>query len=76
MALWFPRLPTDRLQRREKPAIASPPLVAVAKVKNAMVLQAVDRLMNHFFYDRAHREQVAMQGFHISREMDRHVETF
>ena len=43
LALWFPRLPTDRLQRHEKPTIASPPLVAVAKVKSAMVLQAVDR---------------------------------
>ncbi len=43
VALWFPRLPTDRLQRRAKPDIASSPLVAVAKVKSAMVLQAVDR---------------------------------
>ena len=43
LALWFPRLPTDRLQRREKTAVAAPPLVIVAKVKNAMALQAVDR---------------------------------
>jgi protein ImuB len=43
VALWFPRLPTDRLQRRTKPDTQSSPLVAVTKVKSAMVLQAVDR---------------------------------
>ena len=43
MALWFPRLSTDRLQRREKITTAAPPLVTVKKIKNAMVLQAVDR---------------------------------
>lgn len=43
MALWFPRLPTDRLQRRETANPAAAPLVIVAKVKNAMALQAVDR---------------------------------
>lgn len=43
IALWFPRLPTDRLQRQEKTTTASPPLVIVAKVKNAMTLKAVDR---------------------------------
>jgi protein ImuB len=42
MALWFPRLPTDRLQRREQMHEA-PPLVLVAKVDNALRLSAVDR---------------------------------
>jgi protein ImuB len=47
VALWFPRLSTDRLQRRSKhvkaPAGEAPPLVVVAKVNNAMHLAAVDR---------------------------------
>jgi protein ImuB len=47
MALWFPRLPTDRLQRREHaqktPIPEAPPLVLVAKVDNALHLSAVDR---------------------------------
>jgi protein ImuB len=55
LALWFPRLPTDRLQRRrevsktQKPSDASPetasapPLVVVATVDNALRLSAVDR---------------------------------
>jgi protein ImuB len=42
MALWFPRLPTDRLQRREQ-AQDGLPLVLVAKVDNALRLSAVDR---------------------------------
>lgn len=42
MALWFPRLPTDRLQRRESVKSAAP-LVLVAKVDNALRLSAVDR---------------------------------
>ncbi len=40
MALWFPLLPTDRLQRRERSE--SPPLVLVTKVKNALRLSAAD----------------------------------
>ena len=47
MALWFPRLSTDRLQRRELaqkiPDCEAPPLVLVAKVNNALRLSAVDR---------------------------------
>jgi protein ImuB len=47
VALWFPRLPTDRLQRRGKSpktsAPEAPPLVLVAKVNNALRLSAVDR---------------------------------
>ena len=47
MALWFPRLPTDRLQRGGKSLKTSaheePPLVLVAKVKNTLRLSAVDR---------------------------------
>ncbi|NJO32793.1 MAG: DNA polymerase Y family protein [Rhodospirillales bacterium] len=47
MALWFPRLPTDRLQRREQvqeaSAFETPPMVLVAKVANALRLSAVDR---------------------------------
>lgn len=47
MALWFPRLPTDRLQRRERTQKASapeaPPLVLVVKTDNALRLSAVDR---------------------------------
>ena len=42
MALWFPRLPTDRLQRRE-PTKGAAPLVLVSKVDNALRLSAVDR---------------------------------
>ena len=55
LALWFPRLATDRLQRRRKEsetqkpfgaspeAASSPPLVVVTKVDNALRLAAVDR---------------------------------
>jgi len=48
MALWFPRLPTDRLKRRWLHELSSPvhgagPLVLVAKIDNAMRLVAVDR---------------------------------
>ena len=47
MALWFPRLPTDRLQRRKQTqkaaALEAPPLVLVAKAHNALHLSAVDR---------------------------------
>jgi protein ImuB len=48
VALWFPRLPTDRLQRRGKlrpaeTAQEAPPLVVVAKLDNALRLSAVDR---------------------------------
>ena len=48
VALWFPRLATDRLQRRGKlwpseTAQETPPLVAVAKVDNALRLSALDR---------------------------------
>ncbi len=47
MAIWFPRLPTDRLQRREQaqklPTSEAPPLVLVSKVDNALRLSAVDR---------------------------------
>ena len=48
VALWFPRLATDRLQRRGKrrpseTAHEAPPLVVVAKVDNALRLSAVDR---------------------------------
>ncbi|MEO7567883.1 MAG: DNA polymerase Y family protein [Aestuariivirga sp.] len=47
IALWFPRLPTDRLQRREQvektPALEAPPLVLVAKRDNTLRLSAVDR---------------------------------
>lgn len=42
--MWFPRLATDRLQRRGKQqASEAPPLVVVAKVDNALRLSAVDR---------------------------------
>src|SRR5436190_18382372 len=48
VALWFPRLATDRLQRRGKlrpseTAHEAPPLVVVAKVDNALRLSALDR---------------------------------
>jgi protein ImuB len=47
MALWFPRLPTDRLQRRERAEKPSsqdaPPLVLVSKIDNALRLSSVDR---------------------------------
>ena len=47
MALWFPRLPTDRLQRSEQAqqasALDAPPLVLVTKVDNALRLSAMDR---------------------------------
>src|SRR5258706_1398686 len=55
-SLWFPRLPTDRLQRRwrtlealrpadpsPEPARETPPLVVVAKVENALRVSALDR---------------------------------
>ena len=45
LALWFPRLPTDRLQRRwsHKATADNTPLVIVAKIDNAMRFTAVDR---------------------------------
>jgi protein ImuB len=47
MALWFPRLPTDRLQRQalvqKTPVREAPPLVLVAKVDNTLRLSAMDR---------------------------------
>ncbi len=46
LALWFPHLPTDRLQRRwwhRGVASDGAPLVMVAKIENAMRLTAVDR---------------------------------
>ncbi len=46
VALWFPRLASDRLQRRwatSPPPDAGLPLVLVAKIDNAMRLTAVDR---------------------------------
>ena len=54
LAMWFPRLATDRLQRREKmpktptgspseTVHEAPPLVVVTKVDNALRLSAVDR---------------------------------
>jgi protein ImuB len=49
VSLWFPRLATDRLQRRWCKAVSSepekeaPPLVTVAKVKNALVISGLDR---------------------------------
>ena len=46
VALWFPRLASDRLQRRWRkspPPDAGLPLVLVAKIDNAMRLTAVDR---------------------------------
>jgi len=43
LALWFPRLSTDRLHRRERGEPADPaPLVIAAKIENAMRLSAVD----------------------------------
>src|SRR5437764_10031493 len=44
LALWFPRLPTDRLQRRQH-SRASPdasPLVVAAKIGNALRITACD----------------------------------
>jgi protein ImuB len=47
VALWFPRLSTDRLQRRwrrkAEPPPDAPPLVAVAKDGNALRISALDR---------------------------------
>jgi protein ImuB len=45
VALWFPHLPTDRLQRSKKTfstAAGSPPLVVAAKVDNAFRISAID----------------------------------
>jgi protein ImuB len=42
IALWFPRLPTDRLQRVAK-THDSTPLVLVAKTANALRITALDR---------------------------------
>jgi protein ImuB len=49
LALWFPTLPTDRLQRRKKRPVVSgkappdPPQIVAAKQGGALVLHAVDR---------------------------------
>ena len=42
LAVWLPRLPTDRLQRRAQPSGDKKPLVVAAKVDNALRLSAVD----------------------------------
>src|SRR5882672_5500345 len=43
LALWLPRLPTDRLQRRQNGGAPDKrPLVVVAKIDNALRLTAVD----------------------------------
>jgi protein ImuB len=44
MALWFPRLPTDRLKRHKLRAFGAPPLVVTEKSKNALRLSAVDQV--------------------------------
>jgi protein ImuB len=48
VALWFPRLSTDRIQRRRRmkqasPSPDAPPLVLAAKEKNALVIAGLDR---------------------------------
>src|SRR5712691_3696145 len=43
LALWFARLPTDRLQRRRSASPDDPPLVLSIKNNNARILYAVDR---------------------------------
>jgi protein ImuB len=43
LAVWLPRLPTDRLQRRASATRGEKPLVVVAKIDNALRLTAVDR---------------------------------
>jgi protein ImuB len=44
LALWFPRLPTDRLQRKTRNAAPdAPPLVIAAKFGNALRISALDR---------------------------------
>ncbi|MGZ6008470.1 MAG: Y-family DNA polymerase [Rhizomicrobium sp.] len=43
LALWFARLPTDRLQRRRPASPDDPPLVLSIKSNNARILYAVDR---------------------------------
>lgn len=48
VALWFPRLSTDRLMRRWRakhgaPSPDAPPLVIAAKENNALVISALDR---------------------------------
>jgi protein ImuB len=49
VSLWFPRLSTDRLQRRRKrtgealPPDDAPPLVVVAKAANALSIAGLDR---------------------------------
>src|SRR3984885_13289259 len=42
LAVWLPRLPTDRLQRRARPSADKKPLVIAAKMENALRLSAVD----------------------------------
>jgi len=42
LALWFPRLPTDRLSRRRKGAPDEAPLVVSIRSGNARILYAVD----------------------------------
>ena len=44
LALWFPRLPTDRLQRKTRNAAPdTPPLVIAVKLGNALRISALDR---------------------------------
>ncbi len=43
MALWFQRLPTDRLKRHKPQTSGSLPLVVAEKVQNALCLSAVDQ---------------------------------
>ncbi len=43
LALWFQRLPTDRLKRHKPQISGSLPLVVAEKVQNALRLSAIDR---------------------------------
>lgn len=43
LALWFPRLPADRLKRLRPEAAGASPLVIVEKVQNALRLSTVDQ---------------------------------
>lgn len=43
LALWFPRLPTDRLRRKSPDASPDAPFVIAAKTGNALRISALDR---------------------------------
>jgi protein ImuB len=80
LALWFPRLPTDRLQRKTRHAAPeTPPFVIAAKLGNALRISALDRkasrlgLRPHMPLADARAMLPALQVANADEAADRHL---